>query len=354
MANKEFYIADSSETTYYLVPGSTADFSVESESADDTIFGQTYSSEERTLLTWTASSDAVVKGYAGYTTTIKKQGTSTSTTGEAFSQDSGQVYQVDDATKQIIDRNNTITVYDGTTDVTDQVESIDALFGKITFLDSYTVSGEITADYNYFPTSALGKANSVSLTQSADTIDTSDFATVQGNSGYRTFDPGLRTYEVSLDGIFDATTDLRSEVLNRNELIIEIDLAGNGSDVCRLFAKASSQSQSGDVGALEDESVTFTATVPYSASDGVDNISTPINWSFSGSSIVGNAIQTAINAWLNEEKPYCKYLHDPSAAAGSQGYKGQAVLTDVSVDVGIDSMNTLSLSFQGDGSPTDV
>jgi len=353
MATKEIYIADASETQYYLLPGSTGSFSVESESAEDTIFGQSYSSMERTLFTWTADANAVVKGYGGYTTTLKKQGTSTSVTGEAFSQDSGQIYSIDDATKQIWDRSATITFYDGTTDINAEVEWIDPLFGRVKFLDTYTISGAVTADLSYFPTSALGKANSVDLTMSTDPIDNSDFATVQGNGGYRTFEPGLRTYSISLSGIYDASIDLLDELENRNELIVEVDLGGNGNDVIRCYVKMASDGLSGDVGALEEESAEFEATVPYAASDGVDNVNSPFSWNFGSSSTLSSAITTALNAFQNQSYVHVKYLHDPSAASGSQGWSGKAVLSDSSLSFSLDGMNELSFSFNGTDAYTD-
>lgn len=343
---KELYIKENGGSTYYMLPGSSGEFSVEAETIEDTIFGQTFNSNESGLITWTLNGNAVYKGQAGYTTTIKKQGTTTATTGEAMSVESGQIYKVDAATKEIWDRSATITVYDGTSDVTSEVEWYDYLFGRVKFDDTYTVVGAITADFSYFPTSALGKSNSFSLTMTADTIDTSDFGTVQGNSGYRTYDPGLRTVSIDLSGIYDSTAALKDEVTGRNELIIEVDLGAYGKSVARGFFKALTQSQSGDVGALEEESVTFELTVPYAA-DG--SIYRPFGWYHATDTTLSQAIQIALTEFENETKPDLKYLYD-----GTNGWEGTVVLTDVSLETGLDSLNSFTINGQGTGAFTAV
>ena len=75
---------------------------------------------------------------------------STAMTGEATTQiGSTKSYQINNATKRLIDETVEMVVYDGETDVTDEVESVDFMFGIVTFDSEYTVVGAVTVDGAY-------------------------------------------------------------------------------------------------------------------------------------------------------------------------------------------------------------
>lgn len=74
---------------------------------------------------------------------------STVMTGEAAAQLAGQAYQITDTAKRLIDETVTMVVYDGVTDVTAQVASVDYMFGIVTFDVAYTVLGAVTIDGAY-------------------------------------------------------------------------------------------------------------------------------------------------------------------------------------------------------------
>src|SRR3990172_7175042 len=226
---KKIKLSDDAGSTYSELPGSTGEFSVESEQIEDTVFGQTFQSNTPGLISWGVTANGIFKGFAGYLAEIKKQGTPTAFTAEACALESGQIYKISDATKEIWDRSQTLTFYDTAVDKTAFVEWVDYLFGRVKFLDSYTVTGAVTATGKYLPTAAIAKGNSYTLTMSADTNDTSDFDTCQGNGGYKTFAPGLRTVQLEMGGVFDATEALAADLAARSELIIEVDPAGDGS-----------------------------------------------------------------------------------------------------------------------------
>ncbi len=98
---------------------------------------------------------------------------------------SGKTYQIDDATKEIWDRTEaTFDILDAASPVAAaDILNVDYLFGRVTFVSGYSVIGSITITGDFMPLSAVGKANTYNLTMTAESIDESDFTTVQGNEG---------------------------------------------------------------------------------------------------------------------------------------------------------------------------
>ena len=350
MAAKIIQISNDDGTTFDDLPGSTGSFNTNGEEIDDTILGQTYQSAETGLIDWGVESDGIFKGFAGYVAELKKGGTPTVATAEAMSQDSGQIYSIDEATKEIWDRSVAVVIKDGVTTVTDEVEFIDYLFGIITFVSTYTVVGAITVDVTYLPTVVIGKGNTYTLTMTAAPIDNSDFATVQDNDGFKTMRPGLRTVTFEQQGIFDATESAKTDLSNRSEVIVEIDPAGNGQAIARGFFRVITTAQGGAVGALEDETIGFSLNVPFDA-----QIETVFNWRFT-STTLAESIQSAITSFLTELNTYdVRYL--PSGAIGESpmdGIEGNVMFGDISLTGGLDNMNVFTISMIGTGAYTVV
>ena len=347
---KKVQISTDGGTNWNDLPGSQADFNDSAEGIDDTIFGQTFESMEVGLITWGITSNGVYKGSPGYNADIKKIGSPTAMTDEACSLESGLIYAIDDAAKEIWQRGS-ITVDDNAVLVADaDIEWIDYLFGRIKFVTGYTVTGSITVSGNFYATTAIGKGQSYTLTMSADTKDTSDFATVQGNGGFRTFEPGLRTVTLEMNGVFDATEAAAADLAARTELICEIDPIGNGESIARGFFKVMTTTQSGAVGALEDETITFQLTVPEG-----DKVLDVFNWRHTNTTLA-QAIQDALTSWLTELNTYdIRYL--PQGAPGqspTDGKTGKFVVTDISLSGGLSNMNVFNVETQGTGVVTTV
>lgn len=341
--SKVISISPDDIAAYDTLPGSTGSMTRNGASVSDTIFGQSFQSTQPTLLDWGLQANSYYKGYAGYKATVKKTGTPTATTGEAFSLVSGKTYQIDDTTRQLWDRTATVTVYDNAVAVADaDIESIDYLFGKVAFAAGYTVTGPITADVSYFTTSDIGGAMNFDLTQTAETKAKTDYANAKTNNGYRSFDPGLRTVALSLSGFYDGTNGLMALLEGRSEVIVEIDPVGTGKSICRGFFKLTSDSLSGDVGATEEDSVEFTLTVP-------ENVATPFAWEHAADTDIPAAIKTALDAWEAQTKPYMQYLPD-----GLTGWKGQGVITSASLSGDLEGINEFSVQLAGSGQPTTV
>lgn len=348
MPAKIIQISDDSGTNKYTLPGGTGDISKEASQISDTIFGQTFDSNEVGLIQWNVSANALYKGFAGYLSKIYKQGSTTAVAAEACTLLSGKIYQIDDITKRIWDRAIAIAVLDGVTDVTDEVESIDYLFGKVTFVSTYTVIGAVTVDINYFPLVVLGKGRSFTLTMQANNIDTTTFELAQANGGYMTNDPGLRTVAIDLEGVEDTTGALDDELAARNELIVEIDAVGDGLALARGFFKVINYSSGGDVGNLEEETVSFSLNVPEPNIANPQTIDIPFGWQIGAAATMSVAIQKIITAWENETKLDVYYLPD-----GTNGDTGQIIVTETTMSTGLDAMVEFNLEFTGDGAVAD-
>ncbi len=337
------------------LPGSQGAFTSEAEAVDDTILGQTFGSTDIGLVGWSVSSDGIFKGFSGYLAEIKKVGTPVSFTAEAMTLISGKTYQIDDATKEIWDRSEaTMDILDTASSVAAaDILNIDYLFGRVTFVASYTPSGAITATGEYFPTAAIGKANSYSMTMTAESIDETDFTTAQGNSGTKIFKPGLRSVAVELGGIFDSNENAKIDLRDRLEVIIEIDPAGDGSSIARGFFKLVTTGQSGAVGALEESTLNYALTVPDETANPI--IEYPFSWQHTATTL-NVAIQRCLDSWLNELNTYSvQYL--PEGVEGESpldGIEGTFIVTDVSLSGGLNNMNVFTIELMGTGAFTEV
>lgn len=351
---KVIRLSDDGGSTWENLPGSEGSFSSEAEQIDDTTLGQTYQSNEVGLTGWSVSSNGIFKGFAGYVAEIKKAGTPTTMTDEATSLVSGKTYQIDDVTRRVIDRSATVIIEDNTSPVAaSNIESVDYLFGRVTFVAGYSVVGSVTITGDYMPITAVGKANTYNLTMTAESIDETDFTTAQGNNGTRVFIPGLRTVALELGGIFDINENSKADLIARNELIIDIDPAGDGSALARGFFKLATSAQAGAVGALEDETLNFTLTVPLEETNPA--VEFPFNWQFTATTL-SLAIQQAITSWLGELNTYdVQYL--PAGSPGQSpldGVEGNYIATDISLSGGLDNMNVFTMELQGTGQYTEV
>lgn len=335
-------------TTFYTLPGNAGETQLEANDIEDTVFGQDFSSTFPGIIGSTVNANGLFKGSAGYMTTIKKVGSSTVLTDEPMSLVSGKTYQVTDATKRALNRAVATTIEDDGTPVSaSNIESIDWLFGKVTFVSGYTIVGAITiASGAYFPLATVGCANSFTLTQQANANDNTCMETARSNNGYRTFEGGLKTVSLELQGIFKTANGFRALLQARSELIIEVDLAGDGKTMARGFFRPSTTGQSGNVGELETETITFNLSVPQ---DDAGIIPYPFAWNIASDSPLAQSLQICLEAWATNDILDAQYLHD-----GTNGFQAAALITDLSLSGGLEQMNEFTVNFQLSGAPTDV
>ena len=332
------------DASYVTLPGSSGDFNYEGATSDDTVLGQSYKSTQPTIITWNASANAFYKGLAGYVATFNKSGTTTAFTTEAMTLVSGKTYKITNAVKNVWDHAATFTVFDNAVDHTADVLSIDHLFGQVTFAPAYTVTGPVTVTGSYLPMTSVGTARDFSLAMTADPIDTTDFATASANGGFSTHVMGLRTVGLDASGFYATANGFKTLLTGRSELVVSINPDGSNKSVARGFFRTTSTGQSGDAGGNENESVKFELSVPTGS-----NVVTPFKWLHDSTTTLNTSIQTVLTAWQTQALLYVKYLHD-----GTNGWKGQAVVTDCSLSNSVSGINEFKISLQGSGAPTAV
>lgn len=343
---KVINLSDDDGVTQYSLPGSEGTFSADAEAIDDTVLGQTFKSNEVGLTGWSVSANGIYKGFAGYVADIMKFGTPTGFTTEAMTNLSGNTWQISDSTKEVWDRSVATSFDDGGAVPDSDIISIDYLFGSVTFATSKTTP---TVTGSSLAREVIGRSNTFNLTMTAESIDESDFVTVQANSGTRVFIPGLRTVALELGGIFSATENAKADLTARNEVIVEIDPAGDGLAVARGFFKYATVSQGGAVGALEEETINLVLTVPVADATNNNDVTIPFSWAFDPSSPLSQSIQVAITSWITEDNTVeVQYL--PQGAVGQSpldGIEGDCIFTDISLSSGLSAMNVFTMEMQG-------
>lgn len=353
---------------FHNLPGNTGDFNVESEQLEDTIYGVRYASTQPGLISWNVSSNAMLRGFAGYEAIIRETGTSTALDNEEMTAISGtgnRSWQITAEHKRVINPDVEVKAFSGGTELT--IESIDYLFGIVNFVSAATnptVTGE------YFPLVDIGCANSISLSQTADTRDTTCFG-----DECRTILPSLRNVTLELTGFYrvrDVGKKFIERVTSRKEVFIEIipnrssvkNDAGQIADltnptfrddwkltdtsVCRGFFKAVSNSQSGGVDGDESETITFNLSVrDKKANTQVFSI-VPFGWRHGENSDIAESVKILFEAWEKEELILVNVLPD---GVGKEGRSGKVVVTDVSLEQSVDGMSEISVSLEGNGCP---
>lgn len=345
-AKKVQYALDN--VTFRTLPGNSGDLRQEMASFNDTVFGQNWQSEDESISRWMLTSNALFKGLAGYQATLKMGGTPITMTAEPMTLVSGKTYQVTNATKRLFDYASTLVVYDGVTTVTAQVLSVDYLSGTLTFLPTYTVVGAVTVDSKYVPLAVIAKGRGFNLTQTAADIETTDYETAQANGGYATFIQGLRTVSLEISGVYDTGNLFRTAMLTRAMIVVEISPPGDGTTYFRGLFKRRNFNQSGNIGALEQQTLSFGLFVP----DG-SLLAAPFGWYYTAGSTLNQAVRDIISAWQNGTIGTVKYLPDGGTTVNAGGV-GTCVVTECSITNSLDGQNEFKFSFRGTGVLTNV
>ncbi len=348
---KEIQVSIDAGSTWFLLPGGTGEWNDEGEQITDTIFGHTFQSTQPGLISWTANANALYKGFAGYVASLKQGGTPVPVTDEPTTDLTGDAFQITDTARRVIDWTTAVVIDDtGSPIAQSGITSLDHMFGIVQLAS--TPSGAVTFDYSYIPLTEIGKASSFTLTQTAETIDETDFETANSNSGYRVFNPGLRTVALELGGFYDSTEANWDVLESRNDIVIEINPDGSDLSSARGIFKLVTRNQSGDVGALEEESRTFALSVPIiDSSLASPSVSTVFSWLHDANTTLSQSIQDILTFWLSQTNIRVRYLPDGLPAIG---FDGTAVITDVSLSSGLDAMNEFTANFQGTGLPTRI
>lgn len=343
---KRIQVSSDNGVTYWTLPGSQGDKTVERNKAKDTVYGQSYESEFNSLGSVSMNSNAIYKGIAGYLATVKKVGTSTAMTAEACSLVSGKTYKITSAAKQLIDINTAVNVFDNAVNQNANVLSIDYLYGRVTFKPAYTVTGPITITGNYFPLANIAKAKSFNLNQTCGEVDNTGYEDAQANSGFKVLDYGIRTVNLEVGRIIaNAAASLNTDLVANSIYVIELAPGGDNTKLAyRGYFQLSSVGGSGNNGEVEAESLKFGLYVPDAAL-----LETPSKWLIGSSSGVNQAIQIVLNAFQNQTTVKVRYLED-----GATGTEITAIVTDASITNTIEGINEYKFAFKGASGLTTV
>lgn len=142
----------------------------------------------------------------GWKADIKISGTATTMTNEAMTDLGSNVWQVTNTAKRLISPTATITVSEGT------VQSVDRLYGKVTFTGTVTAP---TITSTYLPTTSAAEARQWALNMSGRSLDATGFISGAASTAFRSKELGPRDVRVTL-GRF--TQDPSSDTIFRDAL----------------------------------------------------------------------------------------------------------------------------------------
>lgn len=210
----------------------------------------------------------------GYLTCVRAPGTSTAMTFEPMTNTSGNIFQITDTLRRVLDHAVTPTFEDTGESPQDipasDILSIDYLFGIVTFATSKT-GPVVVRTGNYMPMSDIAGANSYQLNQVGDVLDDTSFDVTRVNGGNRTRILGIRDVNVSVARWDQGTQEFFDALNNRTILMIEVRPGGAG-ETARGWFVTESENHAGDVSGLESADLSFQLDEVIAA-NGTDKIS---------------------------------------------------------------------------------
>ena len=329
-----------SPSTLNGLAGSSAELSVETSQIDNSIFGTEFSSQLAGVSSFSLSANAWLRKTAGFKASVKRAGNPTPFTDEAMTQvGSTQTYRIVDTDKEVWDFEDIVVIKDDGTEVAAaNIAEIDPMFGRVTFVAGYTVTGPITVTGSFLTLADQCFANSVDLTQNAESIDVSDFCNVEAEDGFTVTEYGTKTVSASLSGFYRIGNDFFEQLKDRDSFVLEFDFEGNGETVARGVFTITNYSQSGDQGSVEELSLDFQLSVPEGYR--------PFSWNFGSESEASQSFRDVINAWLGSQFLHFQYL---PYGVNQSGFAGKGVIDDASLSVSVDSIAELTVSVSGSG-----
>ena len=323
---------------WVTIPGNDASIDVNGTEVDTTVFGYDYNSNLSGIIEHTFNSNALFRKSAGYVGRIRTIGMGITFTDEPSVLNDGW-YEIADRIKSIFDHESAITVLDNGVPVpSDEILELDYLHGRVKLKPSYVVTSPITFSGEYLPTATLGCFNSFDLAQSSDTTPTSCFDTVRANGGYQSYKASQRTVGIDVEGFYQTSSSFTDTLQNRDKILIEIDVEGDGETVSRGYYSLMSDSLTGGVGGDESESLSFSLYV-------IEGVR-PFSWRFGSNSNCPQGLRYIINAWENKQELSLQYF--PQGESG-KSYFGNYLITDCSISSSIDGIPEASVSGQGTG-----
>lgn len=326
--------------TWNTMPGNDASIDADGTELDNTIFGSDFSSSLTGIIEHNLSANAMFRNSAGFEARLRRIDVDSATafTDEETSEVEGW-YVIDDREKSIWDNGFEIEVDDAGTAVdADDIAQVDYLNGRVRFRSDYTVTGPVTFTGEFLTADVFGCANSMDISQSMETIETGCFETVGENGGFQLYEGTLRSASVDIERFYRESTNFLQILLDREDILLEMDLDNTGTSVARGYFKVLTDGLTGGVGGDETESVSFALSVPEN--------SVPFSWYFGEETQAPAGLRDVIWAWETKSPLYIEYY---PRGIDSRGVQGQYIITDTSISVAVDTMAEASVTGQGTG-----
>lgn len=322
------------------LPARTASLNRSGNTIDNSNFltsGDGFTSRMTGLKDWNVDAEGDLSTVQGYKAVLKKSGTPTGMTGAACTLVSAKTYQITDATKRVLDPGGTFVVYDNAVDHTSDVESIDYLFGKVTFKSTYTVTGAVTITGDYLPMAVIAQNHgSLSLEMSGTDLDATTRADAQSNGGWMVHQVGLIDITASVERFDDLANTYHDLLIAQTPVLLEFSLA-NGALICRGWFVLTADNAEGDVSGLENETMEFAL---YGK--------TTTNFGYAATASLNSAISKLLTAFFARTTVTGKYLPD-----GTNGQSGKAYVLSFSIEAD-DDREQFSLNLVSAGALADV
>lgn len=327
--------------TWHILSGNDASIDSNGTEVENTTFGSDFNSSLTGIIDHSMSANAMFRNTAGFEARLKIAENPTPFTSEEMTLEGGW-YVVDDRERSLWNIDSTTAFSDSEGQIAEgDIAAIDYMNGRVRFVDSFSVTGDVTVTGEYLTTTTYACARSIDLSQTMDTIETGCFETVGENGGFELYEGTLRSVSIDIERFYRDTTDFYEILRNREDIIIEVDLDNQGTSVARGTFKVLTDSLSGGVGGDESESVSFSLSVPTT-----DIPTVPFSWYFAPTSQAPEGFKDIIWAWETKSALAVRYL---PKGVGAKGFEGEYVVTDASLSVALDSLPELSVSGQGTG-----
>lgn len=187
---------------------------------------------------------------AGFSTDIQIAGTSTAVTGLTLGSVGGQVYGPNEVYR-VFDPGASMTVYDNGSPVSaSDISDVNHLFGLVTFDGSYTVTGPVTADFNYFPMQEFANLVAIDWTAKRQKLLSTVFVPGATSASEKSF-AGVKSFTASGTVIESLQTDLDTGA----GAVTLADLLANGTPFVFEDADAALRSWCRIEGTVENSSV---------------------------------------------------------------------------------------------------
>ena len=322
-------------TEWHTLSASSTNISQEKNVVDDSMFESFFNSNQTTVKSWTTSvSGFTNRGKAGYHASIKRLGSAIDAVDEPLSSEDGKVWYAD--RDRSLWQHGSVSVFADGVDVTEDVE-IDHLQGRVV---SETPLTNVTASFTFYTLLKICDVNSISLSLSLGVQDVSTFCDVQELNGWSLFSPEMKGVEVVLGGFeYNSTPWVWQGFKNNEEVVLDININGDGDGAnARGCFIVQSKNLSGDLGERDVKRATYTLS-------NKNNVEHPFSWYLPSSSNMPKAVVKVLDAWQQREVVGVAY----KGLSSTIWHGGYAFPESVDIDVDVNGISQISMSFQGTG-----